>query len=103
MGAVESADAAVGRGDPEKALAVLVEVFNVHPEPAHQRPCTDALAHAQKICRSYSSFRRLLESRSYIPYTSIATPPALSTLPKCYSSTRANALSTTWSDRYMPN
>ena len=30
-GAVKPADAAVGRGDPQKALAVLVEVFDVHP------------------------------------------------------------------------
>ena len=30
-GAVEPADAAVGRGNPEKALAILVDVFHVHP------------------------------------------------------------------------
>ena len=29
--AVEPADAAIGRGDPEEPLAVLVEVFDVHP------------------------------------------------------------------------
>ena len=46
-GTVVSADAAVGRGNPEKALAILVNVFHVHPS----QPVEDRVLAAQHVLK----------------------------------------------------
>ena len=48
-GAVEPADAAVGRGNPEKALAILVDVFDMHPS----QPIKDRVLAAQHVLKGY--------------------------------------------------
>ena len=48
-GAVESTDAAVSRGDPEKAATVLVDVFHVHPG----QPIKDRVLAAQHVLKGY--------------------------------------------------
>ena len=49
MGAVEPADASVGRGDPEKTLAVLVDIFHVHPG----QPIKNRVLATQHVLKGY--------------------------------------------------
>ena len=52
---VEPAHAAVGRGDPEQPVAVLVDVFHVHPA----QPVKDRVVFAEDVIK-YLLFRGLM-------------------------------------------
>ena len=54
MRAIEPTDAAVGRGDPEEPLAVLVEVFDVHPA----QPIKDRVVLAYHVLKGNGTHAR---------------------------------------------
>ena len=53
-GAVEPADAAIGRGNPEKTATILIDVFHVHP----RQPIKDRVLAAQHVLKGYIAHTR---------------------------------------------